>query len=688
MAIPRATASQGRRGRSRPLPSSPDLSQAAQWALRALIEGKGYRAMAAHPLGPDASILELLGMSPLDDEAIKPQLLLRQLLETRDELARQPANHPFVLEGNLATLEHLLGLSPVECDVLALMVYRDLIPGMRDVFNLTEDSQGIHAFAALIACMLERPEAQLREVFSSQSRLIGSGLMVPPSSYRNGPLELATGLADVLFHHADAATVMQRQYSDHDRPLHHELDDFAHLANVRNTLTGFLQGALEENLPGVNILIHGQPGTGKTQLARALANLLQVTLHEIRSADNRGLPVPATERFSSYRYCQSLLARDTSSLLLFDECDDVLCGSESAGQKAWINNILEENPRPTLWLCNDPCWFESAFIRRFDLIIEMPALSLEQRTEMARQAFAGQPVTERWLQKLGEPSDLQAAHLATAARVVRAMNCTDAETAESAAEQVLEGLGSALGLTLSPTCVEGSSSEIPFDPALANADQNLGHVLRALGRSRTGRLCLFGPPGTGKSQFARHLAEELKVPLIERRASDLLSAYVGITERNIAATFQEASKCRGVLLIDEADGMLYSRDHSRHQWEVSQVNELLQQMERYQGILIMTTNNTRLIDQAALRRFDLKIRFDYLTPEQSCQFFQRVIGKPALRLEGEFLRRSLRDMQLTPGDFSTVVRRFRALDEPVNEIGLLQGLRQEFAMRIEHGSKQ
>lgn len=59
MAIPRATASQGRRGRSRPLPSSPDLSQAAQWALRALIEGKGYRAMAAHPLGPDASILEL-----------------------------------------------------------------------------------------------------------------------------------------------------------------------------------------------------------------------------------------------------------------------------------------------------------------------------------------------------------------------------------------------------------------------------------------------------------------------------------------------------------------------------------------------------------------------------------------------------------------------------------------------------
>lgn len=141
-----------------------------------------------------------------------------------------------------------------------------------------------------------------------------------------------------------------------------------------------------------------------------------------------------------------------------------------------------------------------------------------------------------------------------------------------------------------------------------------------------------------------------------------------------------------MLLIDEADGLLYSREHSRHQWEVSQVNELLQQMERYQGILIMTTNNSKLIDPAALRRFDLKIRFDYLTTEQSCRFFQHVMGKSALRLEGEFLRRSLQDMQLTPGDFNTVARRFKVLGEPVNEVGLLQGLRQEFAMRLEHGS--
>lgn len=686
MAISRASASKGRRARSRPIPSSVDYPRAMQWALRALIESKGYRAMAAHPLGPDTSILELVGMSELDGEAIKPRELLQRLLKVQDELAEQTAVHPFVLDDNLASLEHLLGLSPVECDVLALMVYRDQIPGMRDTCNLIDGTEGVQGFASLTACMLDYPVNQVRDAFSVRSRLLGAGLMVPPSNYRDGPLELSPGLADVLLHHADAISAIQRQYSDQDRPVRHRLDDFQHLAGVLGTLVAFLQGGLNGTLTGVNILIHGHPGTGKTQLVRAVAVFLGVSLHEIRSADNCGSPISAAERFSSYRCCQSLLAGDESALLLFDECDDVLSNSEFAGHKAWINNILEENPRPALWLCNDPGWFDPAFIRRFDLIIEMPSLSLEQRADMARQSFAGLPVTDTWLQQLVKQSDLQAAHLATAARVVRTVNGKDAETAEAAADHVLDGLGSALGLVLSPACAESEPSELCFDPSLTNTDQDLGQLLRAMGKSRTGRFCLFGPPGTGKSQFARHLAETLKMPLIVRRASDLLSAYVGSTERNIAATFAQASQRHGVLLIDEADGLLYSREHSRHQWEVSQVNELLQQMERYQGILIMTTNNARLIDPAALRRFDLKIRFDYLTAEQSCRFFQHVIGKSALRLEGEFLRRSLRDMQLTPGDFSTVVRRFKVLGEPVNEVGLLQGLRQEFAMRVEHGS--
>lgn len=110
-------------------------------------------------------------------------------------------------------------------------------------------------------------------------------------------------------------------------------------------------------------------------------------------------------------------------------------------------------------------------------------------------------------------------------------------------------------------------------------------------------------------------------------------------------------------------------------------------LERNARPALWLCNEPGWMDPAYIRRFDLKIRFDYLTPEQSCHFFRKLISKPALRLEGNFLQHSLRDMQLTPGDFSAVVRRFKVLAQPVNEVGLLQGLRQEHAIRTAHGDQ-
>src|SRR5690606_26438274 len=98
MAIPRTTTAKGRRARSRPTPQESVYPQAAQWALRALIEGKGYRSMAAHPLGPDASILELLGMEELVNETITPRELLERLLEERAISPPEKARHPITLD--------------------------------------------------------------------------------------------------------------------------------------------------------------------------------------------------------------------------------------------------------------------------------------------------------------------------------------------------------------------------------------------------------------------------------------------------------------------------------------------------------------------------------------------------------------------------------------------------------------
>ena len=78
-----------------------------------------------------------------------------------------------------------------------------------------------------------------------------------------------------------------------------------------------------------------------------------------------------------------------------------------------------------------------------------------------------------------------------------------------------------------------------------------------------------------------------------RRASDLLSCWVGATEQNIARAFEEARKDDAVLLIDEADSFLQDRRGAGHSWEVTQVNEVLTQMENFEGVFIATTTSSR-----------------------------------------------------------------------------------------------
>ena len=78
-----------------------------------------------------------------------------------------------------------------------------------------------------------------------------------------------------------------------------------------------------------------------------------------------------------------------------------------------------------------------------------------------------------------------------------------------------------------------------------------------------------------------------------------------------------------ILLLDEVDSFLQDRRNARHSWEISAVNEMLTQMESYRGLFIASTNLMDNLDEAALRRFDLKISFGYLAAEQITQLLSQ-----------------------------------------------------------------
>jgi len=143
---------------------------------------------------------------------------------------------------------------------------------------------------------------------------------------------------------------------------------------------------------------------------------------------------------------------------------------------------------------------------------------------------------------------------------------------------------------------------------------------------------------------------------LDKRYSDLSSKWLGESEKAIAAAFEEAADMRAFLILDEAESLLRDRGAALHSWEITQVNEMLTQMERHPYPFACTTNALELIDPATARRFLFKVRFLPMTSDQLAAAFCRAFGTAC----PDFV---LRLDCLTPGDFSVVARKAEVFDE-------------------------
>ena len=167
-----------------------------------------------------------------------------------------------------------------------------------------------------------------------------------------------------------------------------------------------------------------------------------------------------------------------------------------------------------------------------------------------------------------------------------------------------------------------------------------------------------------------------------RQASDLVSKFVGETEQNMARMFADATGEQAVLLLDEADSFLRSRRRAERSYEVSEVNEMLQGMERFGGVFICTTNLFEDLDEAALRRFTFKIHFRPLRVEQRERMFvAEALGGDAARLTDEQRQRLAVLDQLACGDFAAVRRQIDILGEAFEPDEFLSQLESEHRVK-------
>jgi AAA+ superfamily predicted ATPase len=146
---------------------------------------------------------------------------------------------------------------------------------------------------------------------------------------------------------------------------------------------------------------------------------------------------------------------------------------------------------------------------------------------------------------------------------------------------------------------------------------------KALSYGRGLTVLFAGGPGLGKTASAEALAHELGKPLLTVNYAEVQNCYVGETEKNICRIFKEAAEADAVLFWDEADAMLYRRDLSNRSWENREVNVLLQELERFEGVCIMASNRKMAFDEALERRIMVKVEFERPSAELRRQIWRK-----------------------------------------------------------------
>ena len=322
-------------------------------------------------------------------------------------------------------------------------------------------------------------------------------------------------------------------------------------------------------------------------------------------------------------------------------------------------------------------------MRRFTYSLELAPPPAARKRQLLESALRGIDDADKIAARAARCRNLTPADIERTGRAVGLMTCGKEQRATPG--QVIEVLASRPD---GPDRAELKSNApdvaIGFDPTLINADTHSEAVVQGIKRTGSGRLCFYGPPGTGKTAFAHHIAEVLGKDLNTVSASDWLHPFVGMTETAIRQAFDEAEANDTVLFIDEADSFLRSREGADHVWELTQVNELLKRLETANGVVILATNFMDSTDHAVLRRLDIKIRFDYLRPEQTVRMFraalQYLTGKPA-RLSQDINHQLTRLTEVAGGDFVTCARRLTIMDEKMTANALLSALKDEVAMK-------
>lgn len=660
--------------------SPEEFEQLVQYMLPHWEKVPNSKRMKAHVEESELQSAEQFGCavtSLIECDAISQRIVRTMLEHTLKSVTEKKKNPREVFARQLNELREVYRINEHELEGLLVLYTIE----QESVFSGLFHGLNLAGMLETLGLAIGAGSGKAREILSSRGRLMTSGL-VEENSYhtlRNSSFpDLDPAVLEFLNGMAESG--LRERYVSRDTGKRYPLKGF----RIPPTSLEIMKDLLTREKPA-QILLYGRPGTGKTELARSLAAATQHLVFKF-ACDEENMPRRSNQR-SALIAAADRVARD-GGILIIDEAERLLhtvrqgfffFGGEDSRDdagKEWINNFLDSTEARIIWITNSTRGMDDSVKRRFDFSLKFRDFNRTQRLAMWRIQCREQGVRlpERELVRFAAEYPVNAGTIATAIKGIagtgQALTDRDVERIEEILARQLELQGISRIPDRTSTCRGYDAAALRLDSDRQALEESLSGFSLALTtqprRTALSMNCLFwGPSGTGKTEYARHLAGLLGRELVFKRASDLFDPYVGMTEHKIREAFQSASQQDAILFIDEADSFLRTRDKASRSWELSFVNEFLTNMENFRGILICCTNLRDELDTASLRRFQWKIGFQESDAGGRERLFRKYF-QPRGRLPQAVVSRLAKMDGLVPGDFRAVETRLGFLPDLFN----------------------